>query len=553
MRIAPGKRLIGVGGLVLASLAFVASAQAAPETSPGVRLIASIPERGVVSARAVGHHLYVSSLTGVSVFDIAQPQAPVRVGRLDLPNAQNEDVDVGSGILLVSDDPYGGRGVLHVIDIRDPAHPRELSTYRTWVPGIFDGAPRRRGIGHTATCIQRCRYAWLAGSPAGIEVIDLRDPAHPRRAGRFAARAAAGLIGTHDVQVDSSGLAWVAGSNGTAAYDPRRNPVHPRLVMRTDRRGAVGPLNNFIHHNSLRLSRRVVAITEEDFGDQCKRAGTLQTWRIARRGRLHPLDSFGVERDGNARVVCSAHYFDARAGLIAQGFYEQGVRLIDARRPGRLRQVGYYLSRPGLFWGALFAPTDATGSTVYGIDHSRGIDVLALDRAALKPIRRRGARRPLKRPKFGFAMGIFGSGGTGEKVRRGQRLNLTLEVGGRGGPVQVQATLSPALVDVRVPPGVSYDPATRTLRYTLSRIRGSAARLVGARVARSTPLRTPIEVVGYATGPDDPLPLDDRGMFRAVVTRRGSRRLVRATSTASPLWARGRARRGFCVLPYDYT
>jgi hypothetical protein len=531
---------------VLAGLVVAAPAQAAPETSPGVRLIASIPERGVISARAVGRHLYVSSLTGVSVFDISQPQAPVRVGRLDLPNAQNEDVDVGSGILLVSDDPYGGRGVLHVIDIRDPAHPRELSTYTTWVPGIFTGSPRRGGIGHTATCIKQCRYAWLAGSPDGIEVVDLRDPAHPRRAGRFAARPAAGIFGTHDVQVDSSGLAWIAGSNGTAAYDPSVNPAHPRLVMRTDARGGHGPLNNFIHHNSLRLNRRVVAITEEDFRDQCRSAGTLQTWRIARRGRLHPLDSFGVERDGRARVACSAHYFDARAGLIAQGFYEQGVRLIDARRPGRLRQVGYYLSRPGLFWGALFAPTDPAGSTVYGIDHSRGIDVLAIDRAALKPIRRRGARRPLKRPKFGFAMGIFGAP---ERVRPGRRLSLTLDVAGRGGPVQVQATLSPSLVDVQVPRGATWDPATRTLRYTLARVRGDVMRRLRARVAPSAALRAPVEIVGYATGPDDPMPLDDRGVYRAIVTRRSAASGARARALA----AGARGWRGFCALPYDYT
>ena len=147
-----------------------APALAAPETSPGVRLVTSIPERGVISARVVGQHLYVSSLSGVSVFDISSPRAPVRVGRLDLPNAQNEDVDVGSGILLVSDDPFGGRGILHVIDVHDPANPRLLSTYSTWARGLLNFSappPRRGGIGHTATCIQQCRYAWLAGSSGG--------------------------------------------------------------------------------------------------------------------------------------------------------------------------------------------------------------------------------------------------------------------------------------------------------------------------------------------------------------------------------------------------
>ncbi len=521
-----------------------APAIAAPETSPGVRLVTSIPERGVISARMVGQHLYVSSLTGVSVFDISSPRVPVRVGRLDLPNAQNEDVDVGSGIMLVSDDPFGGRGILHVIDVHDPANPRLLSTYSTWARGMFNDLappPRRGGIGHTATCIQQCHYAWLAGSPAGIEIVDLRDPAHPRFAGRFRSRETAGFIGTHDVQVDGSGLAWVAGGNGTAAYDVT-DPVHPRLVKRTDRRGSRGPLNDFIHHNSLRLAPDVLAITEEDFRDGCRGAGTLQTWRIGAGRQLHPLDSFNVERDASAGILCSAHYFDARDGLIAQGFYEQGVRLIDARDPRHLRQVGYYLSRPGLFWGALFAPTDPTGSTVYGLDHSRGIDVLALDRAALKPVRRRagGGRKPVG---IGFGLTVSDNW---DAVRPGQSVRIAFSLFGDGGPVRIRATLPRELVRVRVPRGVKFNAAARTLRYTLRRAR-FAETVVRARVARSARVGTPLEVIGYVTGPDDPLPLDDRGVDRAVVARRAVRTFPRARSSAARTW------RGFCALPYDYT
>jgi hypothetical protein len=522
-----------------------APALAAPETSPGVQLVTSIPERGVISARLVGQHLYVSSLTGVTVFDISSPRAPVRVGRLDLPNAQNEDVDVGSGILLVSDDPLGGRGILHVIDVHDPANPRLLSTYSTWARGLLSFStppPRHGGIGHTATCIQECRYAWLAGSSAGIDIVDLRDPAHPRSAGRFPAREAAGVIGTHDVQVDGSGLAWVAGGNGTAAYDVT-DPVHPRLVKRTDRRGSRGPLNNFIHHNSLRLAPDVLAITEEDFGDKCRRAGTLQTWRIGAGRQLHPLDSFGVERDASARVVCSAHYFDASGGLIAQGFYEQGVRLIDARDPRHLRQVGYYVSRPGLFWGALFAPTDPSGSTVYALDHSRGIDVLALDRAALKPVARRGTALR-GRPKPGFGLEVFDGW---DAVRPGQRLRIVFGIASDSGDrVSVRATLPPELVNVRVPRGVSFDAATRTLQFTLRTARFGGLE-IRARVARSARLGAPLEVIGYVTGPDDPMPLDDRGVDRAVVARRAVRTFRKARSSSAGTW------RGFCALPYDYT
>jgi hypothetical protein len=533
--------------LSLAAVALLAApASAAVETSPGVRLVSSIPERGVVSARAVGNLLYVSSLGGVTIFDISSPQSPRRVGRLDLPNAQNEDVDVGSGILLVSDDPFGGRGILHIIDVRDPANPRLLSTYSTWAPGLLNAftsdwrPPRRGGIGHTASCIQDCRYAWLAGSPAGIDIIDLRDPAHPRLARRFPAREAAGEFGTHDVQVDSSGLAWVAGSAGTAAYDVS-DPVRPRLVKRTDRRGARGPWNNFIHHNSLRLGSDVVAITEEDFGDRCRGAGTLQTWRIGRGRLMRPMDSWGVERDGGSRVMCSAHYFDARDGLIAQGFYEQGVRLIDARRPGRLRQVGYYVNRPGMVWSAIFAPTDPTGSTVYALDHARGIDVLALDRGALRPVQRRGARRPLRNPQRGVTMVVVDEY---DAVRPGQRLPIAVGVIGRSSPVDVTVTLPPELVDVNPPDGATYDPATRTLRMTLRGRSNQRARLILTRVARTAPIGTPIEVIGYANAPGDPLPLDDRGVDRGVVARRSRQAFAtRATASRAAPW------RGYCMLP----
>jgi hypothetical protein len=530
--------------VLVALVALEAPALARSETSRGVKLVGTIPDRGVVSAKVVDRHLYVSSLTGVTIYDISVPRAPVRVGAIALRNAQNEDVDVGAGILLVSDDPFGGRGVLHVIDVRDPANPRPLSTYRTWTPGVSDISlpfPRRRGIGHTATCIQQCRYAWLAGSPMGIDIVDLRDPANPRRAGSFRAREVSGELGTHDVQVDGSGLAWVAGGSGTAAYDVS-DPVRPRLVWRTDARGRRPPLNDFIHHNSLRLRDDVLAITEEDFGRGCRRAGTLQTWRIAGR-RLTPLDSFGVERDRSAQVMCSAHYFDARDGLIAQGFYEQGVRLIDARRPRNLRQVGYYVKRPGLFWGALFAPTDPTGSIVYALDHSRGIDVLALDRAALRPVRRRG-RSPRGDAREGFGL-VIGDGR--DKVRPGQRLRMQFIAFGRGGRARVRATVPKAYVDVRPPRGVSFDRARRVLRFTLSGNRGGTRKVVRMRVARSTPVGTKIETIGYIAGPRDPLPLDDRGVDGALVSRRASGGSA-AASAASP-----RERTGFCTLPSDYT
>jgi hypothetical protein len=536
--------------LLLTLLAITAAAAlpapALAQTSPGISVVGSIPERGVVSARPVGNLLYVSSISGVTIFDITNPRAPVKVGRLELPNVQNEDVDVGSGILLVSDDPFGGRGILHVVDVHDPANPRVISTLNTWARGLFNpfGAPpRERGIGHTVTCIDDCKWAWLAGSAAGIDIVDLRDPANPRIAGRFAAKEAAGVYGTHDVQVDAKGLAWVTGSAGTAAYDTSR-PLKPKLVFRTNGKGGVGPYNDFIHHNSLRIRDNVVAITEEDFGRSgCRRAGTFQTWLIKDNGKLRPLDSFGVERDAGSQVACSAHYFDARDGLIAQGFYEQGVRLIDASRPGKLRQVGFHVARPAMVWGALFAPTDPTGSTIYSLDHARGIDIIAIDRAALAPVERRGASRPPARVKAGFGLAI---GDGFEAVRAGQRLDYELVTYGRGGPVDVSVTVPPQLTGIKPPRGTRYDPATRVLTYRYERLRNQGRKVLRARVARGVARGTPIELIGWATSADDPFPVDDRGVDHAVV---GSRAERERSIFAAAATAEGPPAGGFCRLP----
>jgi hypothetical protein len=255
---------------------------------------------------------------------------------------------------------------------------------------------------------------------------------------------------------------------------------------------------------------------------------------------MRPLDTFGVERDAASQVACSAHYFDARDGLIAQGFYEQGLRLVDATRPGRLRQVGFHIDRPGMIWGALFAPTDPTGSTIYSLDHARGIDVIAIDRAALAPVGRRGATKRPGRAKAGFGLAI---GDGFEAVRPGQRLSYRLDTYGRGGPVDVTVTVPPQLTDVRPPRGATYDPATRVLTYRHASVRFRAGKTLRARVAAGLARGTPVEVIGYATGPDDPFPVDDRGVDHAVVGSRAERArsiFGTAASTAAPS--------GFCRL-----
>jgi hypothetical protein len=531
---------------LLAGLAPAASAQAL-EVSPGVSHLRTVPEPGIISARAVGNLLYVSALSGVSIYDVSDPRRPARIGRLELPNAQNEDVDVGNGIMLISDDPYAGRGVLHVLDVRDPRNPRVLSRYSTWAPGLLDGllaGPKRRGgIGHTATCIQGCRWAWLAGSPEGIEVVDLRNPARPRFAGKVRARHAGGGFGTHDVQVDAQGLAWVAGSSGTAAYDVT-DPVHPRLRVHTNRRGGFGPWNDVIHHNSLRISDRTLLVTEEDLRPGCRRAGTFQTWAIGRDGVARPLDRFGVERERGARIVCSAHYFDHRDGLVAAGFFEQGVRFLRVDNPRRITQVGYYKADPAMVWGAMYAPADPAGEVVYVVDHAKGIDVIELDRAALAPVRRPGSRG-----RGRGELEVFGVVDDGVDVaRRGQRLRIRVGAGRMSGRVarnvRFELQLPAGVRPLRLPRGARFERGGRRVLLRIPRLRSVAVRTVIARVDRRARIGAPLELIFYARAPGDQLPLTDRWVDRDAVGRR-TRRSPRAVPAGAAVASRAF---GVCVL-----
>ena len=404
--------------------------------------------------------MYLSHLRGLSIYDISKPEAPQLLSTLPLPHFENEDVDTNGEILLISNDPSEGVGVLYVIDVSDPRAPRPIGALNT---GTIAPLGDLYGTGHTASCIQDCRYAYLAGNDKGIDIVDLTDPSNPTLAGNFAAEEVTGNIATHDVQVDDEGLAWIAGFDGTAAYDTS-DPLHPRLVYRTDETGKSRyideptndgkSLNDFIHHNSMRMNNSSLAappagsdpaaesdtvlVTEEDYTrPTCEGAGQFETWRIGADNVLRNLDSFVVEVDPSRTGLCSAHYFDERGGLVAQGWYEGGTRFLDVTNPSDIKQVGYWIPEKNVTWGAYYAPTDPSGSIVYALDNARGVDVLKIDRG----------RPDTSAPPLGGGSGGSAQGGDGAApnirlkvgdrrrvVRAGKRNKYTINVrnGGRG-------------------------------------------------------------------------------------------------------------------------
>lgn len=235
------------------------------------------------------------------------------IGALD---PRHDDVDQtscpGIGTLGAKNRNPKCRSGFYVISYADPGNLRQI--------GDFVDLP----AGHTASCIDSCRYIWTGGparrddlptlfpdvwtafTPGGrgdgrpIWVTDLRDPARPAvfRDPIDLWRNDGATDYSHDVNVDDRGIAWTSGRGGILGYatkgrwrDPytderrRARPWDPVLVAGGGLSGVNQPEVQFMH-NSLRPtdgSSRASGVpkggvligTEEDFTQPCDKSGRV--------------------------------------------------------------------------------------------------------------------------------------------------------------------------------------------------------------------------------------------------------------------------------------
>lgn len=365
-----------------------------------------------------GKRAIASGWDGVTSLDISDPENPKLESFLPLPHFENEDIQTDGKIALVSNDrgTKSTGGLLYILDVSKP----QISLLSTL--NISDPQNTDRGPGHIANCVKAgCSWVWLTGG-WDVYVADLREAAHPKLAGKFTTPVSAGSAGfgtkgkdrtgaVHDADVDDAGRVWVTGSGGAAVYDVA-NPVKPRLLATTGAKGIDPKVNDFILHNSKRPDAKAYAprkggqsagatrkgelllTTEEDYtdtkypGEACKGQGKFQTWDIRdhSKGKTFTLlDQWSTElsaaKDINGfkapvSAMCSSHWFTERKGLVADGWYEQGLRVLDVSNPKNIRQVGYFMAPSSLTWAGVWI----TDSIIYTADVGRGIDVIKVTR-----------------------------------------------------------------------------------------------------------------------------------------------------------------------------
>ena len=396
-------------------------ARLATEQRAGVEVLANLPE--MHSAIAIGFirdTMFVSTTFGLYSYDVSDPAAPRLVGALPMYLWENEDmaVDAERELVFLSRDSRGFTthyvplaavplGILHVIDVSDPGRMVQVGSVA-------------QPIGHTASCVDRCRYVWVAGISRGVPgadapakggravwAVDVRDPANPVTCGPFDDGGSEGseVNASHDVFEDEAGVAWISGGGGVWGYWTRGRHVDPRdgkvrtatgcdpIPYGGGKSPASATPSRFMHNAWRNLRMRaapdaprgtVLLATEESITSDCATSGRFAAYdlrgslggRAWRRGGeryfMKVLDTWTPEGQPGASGCDSAHWFEDRGdGLLAYAFYGQGVRFVDASNPRRLRQVGYYVPELANAWAAYWR-----GDVVYVADYNRGVDVL---------------------------------------------------------------------------------------------------------------------------------------------------------------------------------
>ncbi|HVE98523.1 MAG TPA: hypothetical protein VNA12_05020 [Mycobacteriales bacterium] len=405
------------------SAALGGPAGALPAPPPGaisanVTFVANVPEmRTAISVNFIDDTMFVSAMTGVYAYSMADPTKPTLVGALPQYIWENEDVDVDRKrkLLFISRDPRGFTtqaapgstfpfGMIQVIDVSVPSAMHQVSQ-------IVIGA------GHTTTCINECKWLWAGGPFANAATqpgwvgrpiigVDLRDPLRPVECATpiDLGRNDGVTDYAHDVQVDARGIAWVSGAGGVRGYwtsGKHRNPVTGKVETADGCRpipyaGGGSPEeatpSRFMHNSWRNLTASVggrkgdvLYATEEDLSSSCESSGRFVTYDLKgtykgegfkntakTKQRMRALDTWTPEDAEGAEGCDSAHYFTDRGdSLLAAAFYGQGTRFLDVRDPRNIRQVGY------------FRPDDANTFASYWwrdyvviADYGRGIDIV---------------------------------------------------------------------------------------------------------------------------------------------------------------------------------
>ena len=383
------------------------SAAIAPEPQPmtgegeNMQLVANVPMVGDEESPAAsdielaGNHAFVGSYgEGMVVVDITDPTHPVRAGKFDCPGGQNDiqlSPDARYAVMAIdtkSNDCHPNQEGSVVLDISDPAHPKELA----FIP-IAVGS-------HNDTL--DWPYLYVDNYPTSyhkLEIFDLSTPSAPKKVGQY--DFGDSTDGIHDSFVDhrpdGRDLLYAASIGHTDVLDVT-NPAQPKLILRF-----ADPAISISHQAEPNFDRSLLLVTDEFLGGNygppaC--GGTKapvdlpalpETGRPNDIGALH---FFALNPDGSVKNNgpdgkvatfniptqpndpqrgCTIHVFwqAPDENRLVTAWYGRGARVVDFKDPATAKQLGYFIPTNADTWAA-----KPHNGYIFTGDIVRGMDVL---------------------------------------------------------------------------------------------------------------------------------------------------------------------------------
>ncbi len=364
----------------------LAAADSGGFSSDNVEWVSINPRHvGTSGGKLVGKYYYLTDPRGLFIYDTSKPESPQLAGQLLAPQIGSgaalaqEDPDTNGKILLVNAYTQGGSPTaLKVIDVSDKTAPKVAGSI-----ALSD---------HTWTCFLDCKYA--IGRTG--HVLDLRDPAEPKEIANWKDHVD-GANYMHDFEEVAPGL--LIGAGQPSFYLDMRNPLKPKELS-----GFSPDFHALGYHSAiwprqakdslLLMSAEVAPQGTSTAGSDCAqddvhalatfdaraavkkgpRPGAifkkLSEWRVGGRGAY---------ADGNApaHTLYCGHWFDPHpdwrnGGVVAIGHYDWGTRFVEVSSNGKMEEIGYFQPIAGHTSSAEWISDDI----VYVHDYRRGLEIL---------------------------------------------------------------------------------------------------------------------------------------------------------------------------------
>jgi len=242
-----------------------------------------------------GDYAYVAAEdSGMRIVDVSRPDSLFEAGHFDEPEEQANAVCVVDTIAYIAYDRSG----LQIVDVSDPENPLSLGEFNSDdASGIF----------------VQGEYAYLAdGSPGGLRLIDIHDPAVPVE------RSSYQIWGTASRVFISGNYAFVCGYDRFLGILDVSDPAEPQVIC-----DWITPGN---HANDVYVRDTVAYVAAYGLGLKIANvANPAAPVEISTHGT--PSPAVGIDVVGDyAYVACS----------------DSGLRIVDISDPDTPWEVGFY-------------------------------------------------------------------------------------------------------------------------------------------------------------------------------------------------------------------